>query len=138
LAVATGQLDGRTIIVSGSDDKTVRVWDAAAGTPLAGPFTGHTDWVRTVAVGDLDGRTIVVSGGDDQAIRMWDLATWDLATGMSTEDLPRSCGKAESLPSKIDLAAAVWGVAYAAPTRLVVATELGVIDLRLPIPRSGP
>ncbi|WP_281365007.1 hypothetical protein [Phytohabitans houttuyneae] len=32
-AVAVGQLDGRPIIVSGSDDYTVRVWDQArAGT----------------------------------------------------------------------------------------------------------
>ncbi|GLH98622.1 hypothetical protein Pa4123_38970 [Phytohabitans aurantiacus] len=35
-AVAVGQLDGRPIIVSGSDDYTVRVWDQA------GPRTNET------------------------------------------------------------------------------------------------
>ena len=34
-------------IVSGSDDKTVRVWDAATGQPIGAPLTGHTgDGVR--------------------------------------------------------------------------------------------
>jgi WD40 repeat protein len=32
--VALGQVEGRTVIVSGSTDRTVRVWDAATGTPL--------------------------------------------------------------------------------------------------------
>ena len=40
--------DGRTI-VSGSDDKTVRVWDATTGQ-LRHTLEGHTDTVR------LDGR----------------------------------------------------------------------------------
>ena len=40
-AVAVGQLDGRTVVVSGSGDRTVRVWDAATGAPVGDPFTGH-------------------------------------------------------------------------------------------------
>ena len=75
--MAVGQLDGRTVVVSGSDDETVRVWDAATGTPLGNPFTGHTDEVSTVAVGQLDGRTVVVSGGGDGTVRVWDAATGD-------------------------------------------------------------
>ena len=42
-AVAIGQVEGRTVIVSGGGDATVRVWDAATGTPIGDPYTGHTD-----------------------------------------------------------------------------------------------
>ena len=74
-AVAVGQLDGRTVVVSGSDDETVRVWDAATGTAVDEPFTGHDGAVSAVAVGQLDGRTVVVSGSDDETVRVWDAAT---------------------------------------------------------------
>jgi len=40
------ELDGRPVVISGSSDRTVRVWDLAIGTPAGAPFTGHTGWVR--------------------------------------------------------------------------------------------
>ena len=33
--------DGKRI-VSGSDDNTVRLWDADTGQPIGQPMTGHT------------------------------------------------------------------------------------------------
>ena len=62
--------DGRTA-VSGSDDRTVRVWDLAVGLCTA-KLKGHTGNVRSVAV-SADGRT-AVSGSDDETVRVWDLA----------------------------------------------------------------
>jgi WD40 repeat protein len=38
--------DGRTLIVSGADDRTVRRWDAATGEAVGDPLTGHTGLVR--------------------------------------------------------------------------------------------
>ena len=76
-AVAVGELDGRPVVVSGSADATVRVWDLATGNPVGDPFTGHTGAVMAVAVGELDGRPVVVSGSEDRTVRVWDLATGD-------------------------------------------------------------
>ncbi|MEU4541224.1 serine/threonine-protein kinase [Streptosporangium sp. NPDC023825] len=73
-SVAIARVDGRSVIVSGANDRTVRLWDLTTRRPLA-TLTGHTNWVRSVAVTELDGRTIAVSGGDDGTVRRWDLAT---------------------------------------------------------------
>ncbi|HEX9035180.1 MAG TPA: hypothetical protein VF834_25340 [Streptosporangiaceae bacterium] len=75
VAVCVGDLRGRPVAVSGSDDRTVRVWDLASGIPVGQPFTGHAGPVRAVAAVDLDGRPIVVSGSDDRTVLVWDLAT---------------------------------------------------------------
>ena len=41
-AVATGELDGRPVVISGGSDRTVRVWDLATGELVGDPFTGHS------------------------------------------------------------------------------------------------
>ena len=57
-------------IASGSDDDTVRLWDADTGQPVGQPLTGHTDAVISVAFSP-DGNRIV-SGGADNTVRLWD------------------------------------------------------------------
>jgi len=61
-----------TRIVSGSFDKTLRVWDAASGAELA-VLRGHEDDVRSVSYSP-DG-TRIVSGSKDQTLRVWDAAS---------------------------------------------------------------
>lgn len=60
-------------IVSASDDKTLRLWDAKTGNPIGSPLQGHTESVRSVAFSP-DGRRIV-SGSWDTTIRLWDANT---------------------------------------------------------------
>ena len=59
-------------IVSGADDRTLRLWDVASGQTLR-TFEGHTGGVRCCAV-DPQGKW-VVSGADDGTLRLWDVAT---------------------------------------------------------------
>jgi WD40 repeat protein len=57
--------DGRRV-VSGSDDSTIRIWDAETGETMIGPLQGHSDSVTSVAVSP-DGRRVVfrLSRSDD-------------------------------------------------------------------------
>jgi WD40 repeat protein len=65
----------RPVVVSGSDDATVRVWDLDARELRYAPLEAHQGKVNAIAVGDLHGRPIAISGGNDNTIRVWDLLT---------------------------------------------------------------
>jgi WD40 repeat protein len=127
-AVAVKQLKGRTIVVSGSNDGAVWVWDAATGTPIGDPFTGHYGAVNAVEVGQLNDRIIVISGSDDGTVLVRDTAS-SAAVGQPSWARITS----DELLGRIDLAAPAFGLAYIQPCRLVIATELGIVSLRLPM-----
>jgi WD40 repeat protein len=63
--------DGKQV-VSGSHDKTVRLWDAVTGAALQ-TLEGHSDWVNSVTFSP-DGKQ-VVSDSDDKTARLWDAMT---------------------------------------------------------------
>jgi WD40 repeat protein len=61
-------------LVSGSGDKSVRMWDCRTGEAMGSPLLGHTDVVNSVCT---DGHRII-SGSYDQTIRIWDCDTRQL------------------------------------------------------------
>ena len=62
------------LLVTGSKDKTVRIWDVGTGKTLW-TFQGHVGGVTAVALRP-DGQE-VAAGGEDGAIKLWPLTTAD-------------------------------------------------------------
>jgi WD40 repeat protein len=67
---ARAYLDGQ-LLVSGSTDQTVKVWDVNSGQ-LVCTLHGHTNQVRSVAFGP---DRILVSSSEDGSIKQWDITT---------------------------------------------------------------
>ena len=63
--------DGKRV-VTGSSDKTARIWNAQTGKPLR-TLQGHSSYVTSVAFSP-DGKRIV-TGSDDHTARVWDAET---------------------------------------------------------------
>src|SRR5258706_4139909 len=57
-------------VITGSSDKTIRIWDAESGTVIGEPLTVHTEEVNYVDYSP-DGRHII-SGTTDNTFRIWD------------------------------------------------------------------
>jgi hypothetical protein len=111
-AVALGEVDGLPVIVSGSRDMSVRVWDARSGQPRGQPLIGHTEVVGAVALGMIDDLPIIVSGSRDMTVRVWDARSGDERY-------------------YIDADAESYGVACTPEGLIIAATSLGLAAFRL-------
>ncbi|MBD2496232.1 serine/threonine-protein kinase [Nostoc sp. FACHB-280] len=60
------------ILASGSDDKTIKLWNLATGTEIS-TLKGHLKWIWAIAF-HPHGK-ILASGSADQTIKLWNLAT---------------------------------------------------------------
>jgi WD40 repeat protein len=70
------------ILVSGSADKTIKLWDLNKGN-LIRTLPGHSSWVTAVAI-TADGKNII-SGSTDKSIKIWDLNTGELIETLKDE-----------------------------------------------------
>ncbi|KAL5641770.1 hypothetical protein ACGC1H_002024 [Rhizoctonia solani] len=60
-------------VASGSDDKTIRTWDAHSPFLIGEPLTGHHGSIKSVSYSPLG--NIIASGSSDETIRLWDVNT---------------------------------------------------------------
>ncbi|MGW9273110.1 AAA family ATPase, partial [Embleya sp. NPDC055612] len=151
-AVACTVVDGRPMAVTGSDDRTVRVWDLTSGRPRGRPLTGHTDAVRAVACTVVDGRPVAVTGSDDHTVRVWDLTSGrprgEPLTGHTDAVIAMACAVVDGRPVAVtgsdDDTVRVWdltseqprGKSLMGPTGWVLAVACTVVDGR-PVAVTG-
>ena len=107
--------DGKTVL-TGSFDKTARLWDAASGAPIGPPLT-HQGSVEAVAF-SRDGKTMLTLGTD--AARVWDAATGRLIGSPITQ--PERFSSATFSPDgrriltgSIEKSARLWDAATGQP-----------------------
>eukprot|EP01138_Halocafeteria_seosinensis_P011431 gb/GECG01011675.1/.p1 GENE.gb/GECG01011675.1/~~gb/GECG01011675.1/.p1 ORF type:complete len:685 (+),score=124.48 gb/GECG01011675.1/:1-2055(+) len=65
------KFSGRTNIISGGDDATVKVWDVSSESPVTSLDNKHTDYVRAIACSDVSS-SIFASGSYDHTVKLWD------------------------------------------------------------------
>lgn len=65
-------MDNRQI-VSGSRDKTIKLWNTLAECKYTIQEDGHTDWVSCVRFSPNHSNPIIVSAGWDRMVKVWNL-----------------------------------------------------------------
>ncbi|GAA6008542.1 hypothetical protein JCM10207_007153 [Rhodosporidiobolus poonsookiae] len=71
---------GRELLISGSWDKSIRVWDIETKTHLSTTLA-HIDFVKTLHV--IPELALLVSGSSDKDLRLWDLFSLDALAASS-------------------------------------------------------
>ncbi|KAI8050652.1 WD40-repeat-containing domain protein [Gilbertella persicaria] len=66
------KLDEKEYIVTGSEDKTIRIWDTTSGECIR-EIKGHNMRVKSVNVLSTDGKLVLSSASSDGVIKCWDL-----------------------------------------------------------------
>lgn len=77
-AVAFSRLDGRPVVVAGTDSGKVYVFDLSGDEdddPIHEPSTGHEGGINALDVAMVGDRAVAVTGGEDGTVRIWDLAS---------------------------------------------------------------
>jgi WD40 repeat protein len=103
------------LLASGSDDRTVRLWDPVTGATVQ-TLEGHSDQVRAVTFSP-DGQ-LLASGSEDCTVRLW-----DPVTGATVQTLEGHSGW-------------VWAVAFS-PNGRLLASGSGDHTVRLWDPVTG-
>ncbi|CAO3596935.1 unnamed protein product [Absidia cylindrospora] len=65
-------LDDKEYLISGHEDKTIRMWDVASGECVIELKQAHDFRIKTVSTVESDGTTVLVSTSSDGWIKCWD------------------------------------------------------------------
>ncbi|MEV8418197.1 WD40 repeat domain-containing protein, partial [Streptomyces niveus] len=157
LTLRTAVIQGAPIVASASRDGTVRLWDISTGTPYADPLGGHEMGAHGLEIARLDGRDVVISGAGDGRLRFCDLADGQ-DTGVELAPFPsavRAIRAADvhgtpvmvaadryglmrvretdssSWTAELEIGSGINGIALDGDGRVCVATDMGVVALRL-------
>src|SRR6266508_2113867 len=122
--------DGK-ILASGSDDKTIILWDIATHRPIGLPLSGHLSRVRSVGF-SREGKTLA-SGSEDKTIILWDVATHRPfgAPLQGHTDWVRSVAfspDGKTLASSSDKTIILWNVATHQPLGLPLTDYTSVVN----------
>ena len=105
-------------LVSAGEDRTIRVWDLAAGTLLK-ELHGHTDTVYSLTFSS-DG-TLLASGGLDSNVRVWDFGKVRQAPGSGNSPGGNNAASAELIASFSTNEASVYSVQFNTCNRVLAA-----------------
>lgn len=70
-AVAYREMDGHSLLATGGDNGSVRLWDVATGEALGALWHGHTGRVTALAITRWRDRPVVLSAETWGPLRMW-------------------------------------------------------------------
>jgi WD40 repeat protein len=135
-AVAMGRAADRDIVVSASEDRTIRIWDAATGARMGDPLTGHLGAVSAVATGQVAGHDIIVSGSEDSTIWVWDAVSGKRicgpltghAAGVNSVAIGRVAGRDVIISGSNDETAQVWDCVTGQPVGEPLTGHRGVVN----------
>ncbi|MFI6150926.1 WD40 repeat domain-containing protein [Streptomyces sp. NPDC051109] len=139
-AVSTTVVDGRPVVVAGSRNGAVRVWDLTTGSLRHELMTGRTDPVssmpaelRAVATALVDDRAVAFTLHADGPVGVWDLETGRSAGELvDMVDCATPAGRRVALTMGKDQTLQVWDLLTGARiSAFPWVRDMGVLDGRL-------
>jgi len=74
-ALALTAIDSTPVVVTGSNNGTISVWDLGTAQALGKSRARHRSAVRALAIGELPQGPVIVSADRDGTVRRWELRT---------------------------------------------------------------